>query len=174
MIAGLGSYPGEGNGNPLQYSCLEKSMDRGRKKDVCGLRSACGTSSFNGSPRHSTQEQTGAAGMWPMAQERGWLLLSLTWDRKSKAGGQWVGTSDSFSLPPALPPVFRQREEELFVRQGVPRVATREPSKLSSQGRLPGGGVTRGPVSWRMVRKLRCSGEGGKQVTMCAENLLPV
>ena len=22
-------YPGEGNGNPLQYSCLEKSMDRG-------------------------------------------------------------------------------------------------------------------------------------------------
>ena len=21
--------PGEGNGNPLQYSCLEKSMDRG-------------------------------------------------------------------------------------------------------------------------------------------------
>ena len=112
--------------------------------------------------------------MWPMAQERGWLLLSLTWDRKSKAGGQWVGTSDSFSLPPALPPVFRQREEELFVRQGVPRVATREPSKLSSQGRLPGGGVTRGPVSWRMVRKLRCSGEGGKQVTMCAEDLLPV
>ena len=22
-------YPGEGNGNPLQYSCLENSMDRG-------------------------------------------------------------------------------------------------------------------------------------------------
>ena len=26
---GLGRYPGEGNGNPLQYSCLENSMDRG-------------------------------------------------------------------------------------------------------------------------------------------------
>ena len=25
----LGKYPGEGNGNPLQYSCLENSMDRG-------------------------------------------------------------------------------------------------------------------------------------------------
>ena len=25
----LGRSPGEGNGNPLQYSCLEKSMDRG-------------------------------------------------------------------------------------------------------------------------------------------------
>ena len=26
---GLGRSPGEGNGNPLQYSCLGKSMDRG-------------------------------------------------------------------------------------------------------------------------------------------------
>ena len=28
-IPGLGRYPGEGNGNPLHYSCLESSMDRG-------------------------------------------------------------------------------------------------------------------------------------------------
>ena len=28
-IPGLGRYPGEGNGNPPQYSCLENSMDRG-------------------------------------------------------------------------------------------------------------------------------------------------
>ena len=28
-IPGLGKSPGEGNGNPLQYSCLEKSMERG-------------------------------------------------------------------------------------------------------------------------------------------------
>jgi len=27
-IPGLGSSPGEGNGYPLQYSCLENSMDR--------------------------------------------------------------------------------------------------------------------------------------------------
>ena len=27
-IPGLGRYPGGGNGNPLQYSCLENSMDR--------------------------------------------------------------------------------------------------------------------------------------------------
>ena len=26
---GSGRYPGEGNGNPLQYSCLENPMDRG-------------------------------------------------------------------------------------------------------------------------------------------------
>ena len=28
-IPGLGRLPGEGNGYPLQYSCLENSMDRG-------------------------------------------------------------------------------------------------------------------------------------------------
>ena len=28
-IPELGISPGEGNGNPLQYSCLENSMDRG-------------------------------------------------------------------------------------------------------------------------------------------------
>ena len=29
LIHGLGSSPGERDGNPLQYSCLENSMDRG-------------------------------------------------------------------------------------------------------------------------------------------------
>ena len=28
-IPGSGRSPGQGNGNPLQYSCLENSMDRG-------------------------------------------------------------------------------------------------------------------------------------------------
>ena len=28
-IPGLGRFHGEGNGNPLQYSCLENPMDRG-------------------------------------------------------------------------------------------------------------------------------------------------
>ena len=28
-IPGLGRYPGEGHGNPLQESCLESPMDRG-------------------------------------------------------------------------------------------------------------------------------------------------
>ena len=28
-IPGLGRAPGEGNGNPLQYSCLENTMDGG-------------------------------------------------------------------------------------------------------------------------------------------------
>ena len=29
LIPGSGRSPGEGNGNPLQYSCLEHPMDRG-------------------------------------------------------------------------------------------------------------------------------------------------
>ena len=29
LIPGLKRSTGEGNGNPLQYSCLENSMDRG-------------------------------------------------------------------------------------------------------------------------------------------------
>ena len=29
LIAGSGSAPGGGHGNPLQYSCLENPMDRG-------------------------------------------------------------------------------------------------------------------------------------------------
>ena len=28
-VTGLGRSPGVGNGNPLQYSCLENSIDRG-------------------------------------------------------------------------------------------------------------------------------------------------
>jgi len=34
-IPGLGGSPGEGNGNPLQYSCLGNPKDRG----ACGLQS---------------------------------------------------------------------------------------------------------------------------------------
>ena len=29
LIPGSGRFPGEGNGNPLQYSCLDNPMDRG-------------------------------------------------------------------------------------------------------------------------------------------------
>ena len=29
LIPGSGGSPGEGNGNALQYSCLDNSMDRG-------------------------------------------------------------------------------------------------------------------------------------------------
>ena len=38
LIPGLGRSPGEGNGNPFQYSCLENSMYRGAWwATVCGV-----------------------------------------------------------------------------------------------------------------------------------------
>ena len=37
-IPGLGRSPGEGNGNPLQYSCLENPKDRGALwATLCGV-----------------------------------------------------------------------------------------------------------------------------------------
>ena len=37
-IPGSGRSPGEGNSNPLQYSCLENSMDREAwQASVCGV-----------------------------------------------------------------------------------------------------------------------------------------
>ena len=36
LIPGLERRPGEGNGNPLQYSCLENSW----MEEACGLHSA--------------------------------------------------------------------------------------------------------------------------------------
>ena len=35
LIPGSGRSPGEGNGNPLQYSCLENPMDRGAWLATC-------------------------------------------------------------------------------------------------------------------------------------------
>ena len=38
LIPGLGRSPEEGNGNSLQYSCLENSVDRGAWwATVCGV-----------------------------------------------------------------------------------------------------------------------------------------
>ena len=36
-IRGLGRSPGEGNGYPLQYSCLENSMNRGAGRATDGV-----------------------------------------------------------------------------------------------------------------------------------------
>ena len=38
-IPGLGRSPGEGNGNSLQYSCLENSMDRGAWRTIQSMGS---------------------------------------------------------------------------------------------------------------------------------------
>ena len=42
-VPGLGRSPGERNGNPLQYSCLENSMDRGDGRAIVPGVSKCWT-----------------------------------------------------------------------------------------------------------------------------------
>ena len=37
LILGLGRSPGEGNGNPFQYSCLKNTIDRGAWRSPSGL-----------------------------------------------------------------------------------------------------------------------------------------
>ena len=37
MIPGWGRFPGEGNGNPLQYSCVKNPKDRGAWWGVHGV-----------------------------------------------------------------------------------------------------------------------------------------
>ena len=69
LIPGLERSPGVGNGNPLQYSCLENSLDRGaRWAAVHGVtksrhKHAC---TGTGSPVHKTLPScAGGAGSIP-------------------------------------------------------------------------------------------------------------
>ena len=49
LIPGLGRTTGEGNGYPLQYSCLENSMDRGTLWAILhGVTKSQTTLHFNG------------------------------------------------------------------------------------------------------------------------------
>ena len=45
-IPGSGRFPGEGNGNPLQYSCLENPMDR-EEPGICGVAKESDTTSLS-------------------------------------------------------------------------------------------------------------------------------
>ena len=51
MIPGLGKSPGEGTGNPLQYSCLENPMDG----ESHGWSSLAGYSPQGGKELHTTR-----------------------------------------------------------------------------------------------------------------------
>ena len=52
LIPGLGRSPGGGNSNPLGYSCLKNSMDRG----AWGNYSSCGCKELDTSERLSTAQ----------------------------------------------------------------------------------------------------------------------
>ena len=53
LIPGLGSSPGGGHGNPLQYSCLENPVDRGAwRATVCGVANS--RTGLSNEAQHST------------------------------------------------------------------------------------------------------------------------
>ena len=56
-IPGLGRSPGEGNGNPLQFSCLENLMDRGAWWAIF-----CGVTKSQTRLRTHTHTQVGSEG----------------------------------------------------------------------------------------------------------------
>ena len=54
-IPGLGRSPREGNGNPLQYSCLENPMDRGAWQAPWGCKESMGLQRVHGAAKSRTQ-----------------------------------------------------------------------------------------------------------------------
>ena len=62
MISGSGRSPEEGNGYPLQYSCLESSMDRGawRESDMTERLTHLVLVSFPATMRPATSQLEGA------------------------------------------------------------------------------------------------------------------
>ena len=66
LIPGLGRSPGEGHGNPLQYSCLENPMDRGSWWPT-----------VHGVAESDTTEQISTATLFQLDKLRGKFLLLL-------------------------------------------------------------------------------------------------
>ena len=85
MIPGLGRTPGEGNGNPLQYSCLENPMDRGARLQSIGsqrVRHNRATNTFTFSLHSDFLSIIQALGR---QRRRAWVI-SDRFNRKAKLG----------------------------------------------------------------------------------------
>ena len=89
-IPGSGRAPGEGNGNPLQYSCQENPTDRRARRDIVHgvVKSWTRFSDLTATPRRKL-------GSWLLAA----LLTSMTdtspaWPWRHQAWG-WEGTYSS-------------------------------------------------------------------------------
>ena len=71
LIPGLGGSPEGGNGNPLQYSCLEKSMNRGAWR-----------ATVQGVANSQTWPSDSHFPFWYMCM-CGWIPLLFTWNYQS-------------------------------------------------------------------------------------------
>ena len=98
-ILGLGRSPGEGNGNPLQYSCLENPMDRGAWRDTVHRAIRVGHTtkrlSNNSSSAWSTQLCSGLFSPSGLSSPRALICSEPTGDHlaaapKATSAGAWV------------------------------------------------------------------------------------
>ena len=58
FIPGLGRSPGEGNGNPLQYSCLRNPMDRGAPRVTVSGIAKSQTQRLNNNKNKTSREKS--------------------------------------------------------------------------------------------------------------------
>ena len=90
LIPGLRRSSGEGNGNPLQYSCLENSIDRGaRRATVHGVSNS---QTWPGTVQHMVTAQLRGMKPWTLA----FLSLppssfSMTWVLPRPPSSMWIG-----------------------------------------------------------------------------------
>ena len=77
---GLGRCPGEGNGNPLQYSCLENPMDRGAWR-ATEYRVAMSQTRLKWLSRHTQTKQDFLPALWEVLGTQQWIkqMYYLPW-----------------------------------------------------------------------------------------------
>ena len=84
LIPGLGRSPGEGNGNSVQYSCLENSMDRGAWQAIVRGVAMSQTNTFTLDRQTKGKKESGASVVAQMvknmpAMQETWVQ-SLDWE----------------------------------------------------------------------------------------------
>ena len=103
LIPGLERYNGEGNSNPLQFSCLKNSMDRrARETTVCGITKSW-TRLSTSAKRMWLYSLAGevysskSAGLCGSGGENGWKLKGFKlWLMIKKMGWQLPNIKDTF------------------------------------------------------------------------------
>ena len=106
-IPGLGRSPGEGNGNPLQYSCLENPLDKGAWwATVHGVSKSQTGLNDEYFDFHCLQAGLPVQGRWPQSLPRGWELgICLCFASQTNSGAKSFrgqGSCEVSSLPLTL------------------------------------------------------------------------
>ena len=85
-IPGLGRSPGEGHGNPVQYSCLENPMDRGARRAIVHRASK----SWTRQKQLSKHSQTNIKQITNTVQNRELYLILLRAYIEKQSTNKWI------------------------------------------------------------------------------------